>query len=286
MCATMASVHRDHIIPGVLHPRQPGCGSIPCHPVPSRAVPCRAMPCCASSTGAVPPDRTRAGSRAISALWQLVGCHHLSQPRSCPHQAGPVLVPASGGRAGAVAGVWPLGWPRSQRPLRQLCLSPVPARVFLPQVPSAIPIKGCILLPSLLLARARRCQEPCPPEAGASHSAGAGGAHPGAGRPFPTGIQPWAAGAHPWITPGGWEPHSCASDSREQRCRAEKPQCPGVSWAGGPRSPEPPGSAGLGKGEGTEPPPRAPAGPCPLGWGSRSSSSRPDTRLPAAEAVP
>lgn len=157
-----------------------------------------------------------------------------------------MLIPAGRGQAGAVAEVQPLAWPRSQCPLLQLCLSPSPACVFLPQVPSAIPIKGCILLPFL----------PSP----AQHPTvlGWGGAHPGAGSPFPSGILVPTHG----ITPGGWEPRSCASDRTAEAAGQRIRNVP-ESWAGGLRSPEPRGSAGLGKGEGAGPLPEPQPVPAP-----------------------
>lgn len=210
------------------------------------------------------------------------------------------------GRAGAVAGPESCRWcgPSGLMSAPAAVFIPEPSARFpvcLPQVPSAIAIKGRILLPFLPQAGARRCRAEAP---GHRTVPGREGAHPWGRQPLsPLGSHHRRSGCPTgFITAGG-------SSWRGQRltrltCRSagEGVEAPGWRgwgchtspelWAGGGGgrhpSPEPPegcraGAAWLGKADGAVPLAPRPrwAGPCPLGWGSRSSSSRPDTRLPA-----
>lgn len=253
------------------------------HPMPPCAIPCCAMPCHAMLCLQTGPGQGAGPYLRCGSLWAVTICPspdpaHTKQGQCWSRQAeaGLVLWLECGHWAGPGANV------RSGS-----CVYPQSRRAF-----------SFLRFPLQFPLRAASCSPPCCwPEPGAAKSpARPRREHPTVlGREVPTlgPAVPFPPGSsHGQLVPThgshreDGSPTPVPVTGREQRCRAEKPQCPGVSWAGGPRSPEPPGSAGLGKGEGTEPPPRAPAGPCPLGWGSRSSSSRPDTRLPAAEAVP
>lgn len=229
------------------------------HPVPSCAILCRAMPCHAVPPASNGMEGSRAGSRSIPGLWQPVGHHHQSQPRSCPQQQGQRWSWRAG--AGLVpwleCGCW--RGPRSPRPL-QLCLSPAPAAFSFLRFPLQLPLRAASCSSSC------RWPSPAQPRRGHPTVLGWGGAHPGPAAPLPPGSR--------WCPPMGSQredgsPADVPVTGREQRCRGRGAAVSRSPGLGVPRAPRV-----CRAGEGGRARAPSPGSPCPLGWGSRSSPSR------------